>query len=34
MIEQKYEEAIRVLSKRRNLAIEEIKKRMSDKMVS
>lgn len=34
MIEQNYEEAIRDLSKRRNLAIEEIKKRMSDKMVS
>jgi len=34
MIEQKYEEAIRDLYKRRNLAIQEIKKRMSDKMVS
>ncbi|XP_012572240.1 probable serine/threonine-protein kinase WNK7 isoform X2 [Cicer arietinum] len=34
IIEQKYQEAISDLSRRRNLAIEEIKKRMSEKIVS
>lgn len=34
MIEQKYQEAIKDLSKRRSLAIMEIKRRMSEKMVS
>lgn len=34
MIEQQYQEAIKDLSKRRNMAIEEIKKRMAEKIVS
>ncbi|KAI5384233.1 putative serine/threonine-protein kinase wnk6, variant 3 [Lathyrus oleraceus] len=34
MIEQQYQEAIKDLSKRRNLAIEEIKRRMAEKTVS
>ncbi|KAL5053291.1 hypothetical protein RYX36_033973 [Vicia faba] len=33
MIEQQYQEAIKDLSKRRNTAIEEIKKRMAEKML-
>jgi WNK lysine deficient protein kinase len=34
MIEQKFQEAIRDLSRKKYQAIEEIKKRMSEKMVS